>query len=620
MKKTILLLIGILNINSCVQRGTIVVTTESKNLVIKNIQLLNHQFVISGANLNSITAVRIKESSTITPLAIDAKSNEQLIANTLTNVTFAAGKVFDFIISTASASTVYTINFSLCDSSLNGKEFNCSVVPFDKDVLSYDASTNKWTPRSIYGLTYKGTFSAAGGIIPMSGPYSNADFYIISAPGTIAGTPYVVGDWISYNGVAWQKIGISTAITSVFGRTGVVTANKGDYTFTKLSDVDLTTTPPIAGDILEFDGTNWVPTANTGGGGGAGTVTSVSGTAPINVATGTTTPVISITTASSGVAGALSATAFDTFNNKLTSTLTSGQMFVGNGSNVATGVAMSGDVTMTNAGVTAVGAGKITNSMLAGSIDITTKITGALPIANGGTAGNTAATARANLGLVIGSGAGELMVFTTSMSCFPYEKLQVSAAPYFMTCVTDNGNTNYAILAGVAAGQILNGGTAASENLTLVSTANATKGFVLINPTGGYVGIGVPTPTSTLNVAGSIVSNSVSSTVAYINFGAGNVQMTTTAATTINVCGMKTGGSYTLVLKGIAAVSTVTVVAYPTYVNTTSCSGTPMQVDLGFGAADFVTGGSTNILSFVYFSNIGANGTVYGIPATHYEF
>lgn len=48
--------------------------------------------------------------------------------------------------------------------------------------------------------------------------------------------------------------------------------------------------------------------------------------------------------------------------------LTSAHILVGNGSNVATDVAMTGDVTISNAGVTAIGAGKVTNTMLAGSI------------------------------------------------------------------------------------------------------------------------------------------------------------------------------------------------------------------------------------------------------------
>ncbi len=47
----------------------------------------------------------------------------------------------------------------------------------------------------------------------------------------------------------------------------------------------------------------------------------------------------------------------------LASALTSAHIFVGNGSNVATDVAVTGDVTITSAGVTAIGAGKVTEAM-----------------------------------------------------------------------------------------------------------------------------------------------------------------------------------------------------------------------------------------------------------------
>ena len=74
-------------------------------------------------------------------------------------------------------------------------------------------------------------------------------------------------------------------------------------------------------------------------------------------------------------------------------TLTSGQIWVGNGSNVATALTITGDVTLTNAGISAIGSGKVTNAMLAGSIDLATKVTGNLPIANlGGGSGATSST------------------------------------------------------------------------------------------------------------------------------------------------------------------------------------------------------------------------------------
>jgi len=136
----------------------------------------------------------------------------------------------------------------------------------------------------------------------------------------------------------------------------------------------------------------------------------------------------------------------------------------------------------------------------------------------------------------------------------------------------------------------------------------------------GNVGIGTTNPSAQLQVNGDIVSQSVSNAAAYLNMGSGNVQMSSTAATTINLCGMHDGGAYTLVLTGIAASTTVTVNVYPTYLNAASCAGTAAQVDLGAGATTFVTAGATNILSFVYFANRGANGTAYGVPATNYSY
>lgn len=52
----------------------------------------------------------------------------------------------------------------------------------------------------------------------------------------------------------------------------------------------------------------------------------------------------------------------------LNQAMTSGAIYVGNGSGIGTAVTMSGDVTITNAGVSAIGSAKVTNTMLAGSI------------------------------------------------------------------------------------------------------------------------------------------------------------------------------------------------------------------------------------------------------------
>jgi len=84
---------------------------------------------------------------------------------------------------------------------------------------------------------------------------------------------------------------------------------------------------------------------------GSGTVTNVTGSAPITVTNNTTTPVISIPMASSINNGYLVAADWSTFNNKLTSVLNAGQIFVGGAGNFANAVSMTGDASMASNGV-----------------------------------------------------------------------------------------------------------------------------------------------------------------------------------------------------------------------------------------------------------------------------
>src|SRR3990167_7771375 len=66
--------------------------------------------------------------------------------------------------------------------------------------------------------------------------------------------------------------------------------------------------------------------------------------------------------------------------------------------------------------------------------------------------------------------------------------------------LTDDDHTQYALLAGRATGQVITGGTASGDDLTLRSTSNATKGDVLIADEGGNVIIGGGTAASELRL------------------------------------------------------------------------------------------------------------------------
>ncbi len=78
---------------------------------------------------------------------------------------------------------------------------------------------------------------------------------------------------------------ITFPVTSVFGRTGAVVAAEGDYTLNLLGDVTLTS--PATGQILQYNGSQWVNAA----GGGTGTVTSVAVTGSTGLTVGGTNPI-----------------------------------------------------------------------------------------------------------------------------------------------------------------------------------------------------------------------------------------------------------------------------------------------------------------------------------------
>ena len=79
-------------------------------------------------------------------------------------------------------------------------------------------------------------------------------------------------------------------------------------------------------------------------------------------------------------------------------TLANGKIYVGDASNAAAEVSMSGDVTMNNSGVTTIGASKVVTGMIADASVTNAKIAGSISITNGGTGASTAAGALSNLG------------------------------------------------------------------------------------------------------------------------------------------------------------------------------------------------------------------------------
>jgi len=86
-------------------------------------------------------------------------------------------------------------------------------------------------PDSVVGqVEYQGTWDASTDdpTLP-SASTVKGHYYVVSVGGTYETITYAIGDWIISNGVAWEKIDNTDAVTTVFGRLGAILANEGDY-------------------------------------------------------------------------------------------------------------------------------------------------------------------------------------------------------------------------------------------------------------------------------------------------------------------------------------------------------------------------------------------------------
>lgn len=109
-------------------------------------------------------------------------------------------------------------------------------------VASLDGSGKVPTSQLPFsGLTYDGSWNATTNSPTLAdGTGTSGHFYITSVAGTqnlgSGSITFAVGDWALYNGTVWQKVPSSAAVSSVFGRTGAVTATAGDYTATQVTN------------------------------------------------------------------------------------------------------------------------------------------------------------------------------------------------------------------------------------------------------------------------------------------------------------------------------------------------------------------------------------------------
>jgi len=172
-----------------------------------------------------------------------------------------------------------------------------------------------------------------------------------------------------------------------------------------------------------------------------------------------------------------------------TPALTNAHIFVGNGSNVATDVAMSGDATIANTGALTIANLAVTNAKIANStIDLTAKVTGSLPVSNGGTGLGTL-TAHA---LMLGEGTSNVAFAGPGTSAQILIAQGVSADPTFNT-VSGDVTISASGVTAIGSGKVTNAMLAGSIDLTAKVTGTlpvGNGGIGVANPTAHAVLVG----------------------------------------------------------------------------------------------------------------------------------
>lgn len=292
--------------------------------------------------------------------------------------------------------------------------------------------------------------------------------------GTPDATKYLRGDG------QWESIAYPSRLHLAAGSE---TAGTAPLKFTAGSV--LTTPEPGA---IEFDGNSLYFT--TSGGVRQALGTAGPGGGPISL-TSQVTGVLPIANGGTNSSTALTNNQLMYSNNgaiKELGIMTDGQILVGKSSAAPQIVNVSGDMTITNSGVTTVS--KVNGTNVSG-----------VGLAAGNLLQNTSGTALNGNSLLVSNGTG---TGVTSLSTPLSGVLLASGSVPSWTSISTDTFTQYALLAGRGGGQVLNGGTAANDNFTLDSTSNSTKGFILIAPTGGNVGIGTTSPDAKLAVSGQV--------------------------------------------------------------------------------------------------------------------
>lgn len=312
-------------------------------------------------------------------------------------------------------------------------------------------------------------------------------------------------------------------VTSVFGRSGSVTAQAGDYTASQITNVP------------------------------AGSISATTVQAAIDELDSEKQPVDPTLTALAAFNsnGILVQTAQDTFTSR---SITSGTgITVTNGS----GVAANPSIAISDTGVTAASYGSA-SQVASFSVNAQGQITSASNTSIAITSTQVTdfnEAAQDAVGAMVSTTASVAISYNDASNQLVADVVQSGIDHGSISGLLDDDHSQYALLSGRSGGQSLTGGTAASNNLSLSSTSSATKGkinlgsSVAVDEANVRLGVGSSSPESLLHLQENNVKFNVS---ANSTTTAGAVNAVVTSISTANnsvelvkimVTGFRTNGA-----------------------------------------------------------------------------
>ena len=379
-------------------------------------------------------------------------------------------------------------------------------------VVTRDA-TETLTNKTLTAATINGASSISGSTtINTTGPVN-------SGAQTVAGNVTILGNSTTANKLVLNDKGSTNSVSL-----------KAPDTMVSSLTWELPSTNGSSGQVLSTNGSgtlSWISAA-------VGSVTNVTGTAPISVATGTSTPVISMLQANSTTNGYLGSADWTTFNNKQEAgnyiiALTGDVTATGPGSAAATLAAVA--IAGTSTKVTYDVKGRVTLGTSLAAADIPPLsaaiiTSGTLAAANGGTGVNSTATFPTS-GVVVTRDAAETLTNKT-----------LSAAT--INGASSIGGSTTISTTGTAATGALTAVSVSSQGSVTILGNSTTANKLILNDKGSTNSVALKAPDtlastltwelpSTNGTSGQVLSTNGSGTLSWVSAAVGSVTNVTGA-------------------------------------------------------------------------------------------